>query len=469
MPTQDITLVKGDKIGSETDYRDYLPVNMSGILRNVLGAKGYMLQQPGLTQYGTGVGVDRGGLWNERQKNHYRVSGLSLIEVDVNGVSTDLGPIFGTDTVSLPYSFNTQGIVASGRFYLYDPTNGFREVTDPNLGEPIDCVWVNGYYFFTDGEFIYHTDISDESSIDPLKFATAEFMPDDSLAVAKTADNKVVVFGRYTMEYFYDAAQTNFAFQRVQERGQKIGIVGTHCQAEMLDTFFILGGRKEEAVSVHTAGVGRITNIASREVDKVIGQYNETELSTVVLEARVEDDTHYMIIHLPNETLLYNAEMGLAIGHEYAWSILKSDVSGNDQWRAKHGLFEPRKGVWVYGDKRGPGIAILDNEVATHYGELAEWLLYTPFNYLESASIDELEIEIMPGHTIESDATVFVSMTYNGVTHGNEYTMQYGKPGAYGHRFIRYRFGYVNDWFAFKLRGASRSRMAFSKAKIAYG
>ena len=56
-------------------------------------------------------------------------------------------------------------------------------VTDSDLGDPIDGVWVDSYYFLTDGEYIYHTDITDETSIDPLKYATAEFMPDPSLGL----------------------------------------------------------------------------------------------------------------------------------------------------------------------------------------------------------------------------------------------------------------------------------------------
>ncbi len=63
---QPINLLKGDKVGSESDYRDALPVNMSGVSRPMYGSDGYMLQQPGLTEYGTGVGIDRGALWNER-------------------------------------------------------------------------------------------------------------------------------------------------------------------------------------------------------------------------------------------------------------------------------------------------------------------------------------------------------------------------------------------------------------------
>ena len=133
-----LNLLKGDKKGEETDYRDYLPVNMSGVIRTIFGVQGYMLEQPGLTQYATGVGVDRRGIWNERQQNHFRISGESLIEIDEDGNITDLGTIEGSDTTSLPYSFNTQGIVANFRFYLYDPINGLQEVTDPDLGAPID-------------------------------------------------------------------------------------------------------------------------------------------------------------------------------------------------------------------------------------------------------------------------------------------------------------------------------------------
>ena len=321
---------------------------------------------------------------------------------------------------------------------------------------------------FTDGENIYHTDITDESSIDPLKFATAEFMPDKSLGLGKTSDNKVMVFGRYTIEYFVDVASENFAFSRVATRAIKAGIVGTFCKAEIKDKWFILGGRKEEAISVHVVGVGSVTQVSSREVDKVIGQYSETELVAVVLEARSEDAYSYLIIHLPNETLMLNVTLLNSVGPDQAWTILKTGKD-DDQWRAKHGIFEPRLGVWVYGDKIDSRLGILDETVATHYGEISEWVLNTPYMNLETMSVDELLIEIIPGWTVTKDATVALSLTYNGVTHGTEHWLDYGQPSKYSTRFITYMLGYIDDWVAFKLRGASRSRMAFSTARIKYG
>jgi len=464
-----INLLKGDKVGTETDYRDALPVNMSGVSRPMYGSKGYMLLQPGLAEYGVGAGVDRGALWNERLNEHFRVSGDKLVKVSASGVSTSVGTISGLKTASLPYSFNTQAIITDGKMWLYSPAAGLVETVDPNLGNPIDGVFIDGYYFLTDGEYIYHTDLANEASIDPLKYATNEFSPDPTLGVEKTVDNKAMVFDRYSINYFVNRANQNFAFTRSSGRTIKAGIVGTHCKAEMSGAWYIMGGRKEEAVSIHVLGVGSYTKVASREVDKIIGAYNEAELTDSIIEARVEDDISYLIVHLPNETLLFNENIAKEAGADAAWTIIKSDVLGNKQWRGIHGVFEPRLGKWVYGDKRSNKLAILDETTALHFGEMSEWELYTPLIHLDGASIDKLEIETVPGFTVDNDATVFVSMTFDGHAYGTESTVEYGLPGEYRKRFIKRRLGYVPDFVGLKLRGASRSRMAFGRAILDYG
>lgn len=47
-----LALLQGDKVEGITDYLDALPVNVSGVVKEVMGVAGYMFQQPGLTQYG---------------------------------------------------------------------------------------------------------------------------------------------------------------------------------------------------------------------------------------------------------------------------------------------------------------------------------------------------------------------------------------------------------------------------------
>jgi hypothetical protein len=464
------TLIKGDKIGVETDYRDALPVNMYAVNREILGASGYMIQYPGLELLGTGAGKDRGANYNERFQAQYRVSGTKLVSVSTTGVVTELGTIPGTSQARLIdfYSFNTQGIIADGKFFLYDSTTGFREVTDADLGSPVDGVWVDGYYFMTDGEYIFHTDLADESAIDPLKFATAEFMPDPSIGLSKTQDNKVMVWGRYSVEYFINVATSDFAFQRLDTRAQKIGIVSTHAKCESGPNFYITGGYRDSAVGVYAVGVGESIKVSIREVDKILKQYTEPELADMRMEARTEDNVTFILVHLPNETLCFNEQIAVTMGYGLAWSIVKSDVQGTSPYRGINGVFDARTAKWVYGDKRGGNIGIINNAICTHYGSLAEWSLPTPLMNMETFSIDEIELETIPGHTGDIDAKVAFSITYDGVTYGKEYWQLYGQPNDYKQRFFLRRLGICNDWVGFKFRGASASRMAFALLGVTY-
>jgi hypothetical protein len=459
MPTIPITLIKGDVHGTETDYRDNLPVNMYAVMRNILGAQGYMIQYPGLTSFGTGQGIDRGGVYNERLIDHYRVSGTRFIKVASDGTVTNVGEITGSDQVALPYSFNTQAIIADGKMWLYNGST-LSEVTDSDLGDPIDGIWINGYYFLTDGEYIYHTDIDDETAIDPLKFATAEFMPDKSLGLLKTTDNKVAVFGRYSIEYFADAANANFAFTRIEARAQKLGIVSTHAKCEHKGVFYIVGGSKEEAIGVHKVIAGSSVKVSTREVDKVLSAYTETELADIRLELYEINDIVFLLVHLPNETLCFNVNLN---DPSISWSLLRTDILTTNPIRSINHIFDARAGKWICGDKRDSTIGEVDITVATHYGSNVEWSLYTPFVNLEKFSIDEIEIETIPGFApVGSTPTVAFSLTYDGVFFGTEHWTDYGDKSEYNVRFIARRLGYIGSWVGFKFRGTSDARMTFS-------
>jgi hypothetical protein len=468
MPTEPVTLIKGDKIGIETDYRDALPVNAYAVNRPILGASGYMMLYPGLVSFGTGSGKDRGAIFNDRQNNHFRVSGNKLISVASDGTVTVLGTVTGTEQVAMPYSFNTQCVISNNRMFLYDTTNGFRQVLDEDLGNPIDGVWIDGYYFLTDGEYIYHTKAASESEIDPLSYATAEFMPDPSLGLAKTKDDKVIVFGRYTTEYFVNTATANFAFQRLETRAQKIGIVATHAKCESNGNFYITGGYKNGSVSVYLLGIGSATKVSTREIDKVIAQYTEPELVDMRMEARTEGDITFILVHLPNETLCFNETIASSLGKEVAWSILKSDIKGSDVYRAINGINDSRISKWIYGDKLGTTLGYLSNDVNTHYSEIVESILYTPLMAIEGASIDQIEIETLPGHNTVDDAKVACSLTFDGVTYGSEWWALYGIPADRNQRFIIRRLGYIRHWAGLKFRIASTSRMGFALVKVTY-
>ncbi len=479
MPTTPMNFIKGDKVGSETDYRDALPVNMTAVNRPMFGVQGYMIQQPGIKQFATGLGADRGGIWDSRQQQHFRVSGTRLIRISQTGTVTELGTVPGIDTVSMDYSFNNLAVIASERMFLYNSTDGFVEVTDPHLGKPIDVCWIDQYLFMNDTENLFHTTLSStdaddnpippDTGIEPTDFATSEFSPDPTYGVEKTTDNRVMVFNRYTVEFFQDDGSANFAFSRLPGRALEVGIVGTHAKAKLNNGFYVVGSGKDEAVSVYILASGVVTKVATREIEKLIAKFNDDQLRGVIVEVRVEDAYQFIIVHLPGLTLLLNVTISQQAGLDNAWSIIKSDVSGDSEYRGVHGVFDPRVSGWVYGDKRSGNIGLLDNTVATQYDEISEWILFTPYYFFDSQSIDKLEVETIPGFTVANDATVAVSTTRDGVQYGTEMFMQYGTSAEYRHRFIRYRLGYINEFVSFKLRGASRSRMAIGSGVLEHG
>lgn len=469
MPRLPVNLIKGDKVDPKIDYGDSLPVNMYAVQRDILGAKGYMLSYPGLTQLGTGVGIDRGGVYNERMSRHLRVSGTKFVMVGPTGTVTQLGDISGIYQASLPYSFNTQAIIADSKMWLYSIAGGLVQVTDVNLGQPIDGVWIDGYYFLTDGEYIYHTDIDDETSVDPLKFATAEFMPDPSLGVAKTSDNRVIVFGRYSTEYFANAATENFAFQRIEQRAQKIGIVGTHAKCETDTNWYITGGRKNEALGVYILGVGETVRISTREVDKILAKYAEVQLAYMVMESRIDHGQTFVLVHLPGETLCFNETISKSFGVDYAWSILSTTSTVSGIYDGINGVYDPLNGKRVYGSKETSKLGFLDDTLTTHFGNDADWQLDTPLLNLEAASIDEVSIETIPGLNTVDDAEVYLSITKDGRTYGTEWLQTYSEPLDYGNRFIIRRLGYVPHNIGFRLRGSGSSKLAFSSFTVTYG
>jgi hypothetical protein len=395
----------------------------------------------------------------------FRVSGESLITVAANGGIEDLGFIEGTGQAAMPFSFQSQAIITNGSYYRYTIADGLVKSVDVNVGTPIDCVWVDSYYFFTDGEYLYHTDLEDETVISPLQYATAEFSPDPTVGLGLTTDNKVIAFNRYSCEFFANAANEFFAFTRIPSRNVSYGLVGTFAKAQIGGEWFFMGGPVEGNISIYQLDVGTAKNIASRDVDKLIAQYTETELALCKLETRIVDNYQYLIVRLPNETLMFNFKLAAAAGNEQAWTILKSTVSSGP-YRAINGVFDGRLGKWVYGDYLTSRLGYLDQTVATHYGEIVECVLYTPFVPLEAQAIDKVEVKTIPGHTTTDDASVFLSLTYDGDIYSMESTVQYGAPSAYNQRFIARRLGYIRDYFSMKLRWTSRSRMAFCSMVI---
>ena len=173
-----------------------------------------------------------------------------------------------------------------------------------------------------------------------------------------------------------------------------------------------------------------------------------------------------MLAHLPDKTLAYNENIAKAYGMELAWTILKTDVLGDATYRGKDLTYDPRFSKWCIGDKIDSRVGFIDDAVCTHYGDIVEGLLFTPVISAEGTSIDQLEIETIPGISPNNDATVFISRSDDMRINGQEWTQEYGSNLDYNKNFIVRRLGYVRKDVSFRLRTASRSRMAFCRLDL---
>ena len=469
MPKQTIpiTLIKGDDfVNDAVDYRDAIPVNMYGIPKPILGAAGYMHQMYGLDEFGTGYGIDRGGIWCAREglEGHYRVSGNKFIVVSNTGETTVLGTIEGADQCSMCYSFDDVIICGNFQLFYWNPTKGFRQIESGGVvGKPTFVTWVSRFTVLTDGKDIYHNTLADPELFRPEDRSEPQFTPDTVLSLAKNEDGELVVFSEFSVQHYIDVGNVDrFSFQDLPRKTSKVGVLGHFCQAELEGIYYILGSREETAPSCHMYSMGTATKIASREIELVLGEYTDDELSASTIDAFTADKTEFVIFHFPRNTYMFNATIAKTHGADNAWTKLKTGTTGDKPFRARNMVRDPRIGEWLCGDINDSKIGLLSNLTSVQYGEISEWLLFTPFLMLERLSIDRFEIQIVPGIVSpDEDATVFVSRTEDGRTYGQEWTELYGHAWNYNQRFIVRRFGYVRHWMGFKLRGASRSRMAF--------
>lgn len=458
-----IPFIKGDKVDNNSDFRDALPVNYYAVLRDVYNEKGYMLNYYGLSDFATGQGISRGSIWVARTglEGQYRVSGNSLLKINGDQSVTILGEVSGSEQVSMTYSLNNLAVVADGKLYYYNPTDGFRQILDSTIGSPIDIVWADFRFILTDGEYLFQSSALNEEEYKGLDFIGSDFQPDKIWGVGLNDDNELIAFNELTTEYFVNIGADNFSYKRIEQKAVKSGIAGTHAKAEFNDKWYALVRRSNTQYQFNIIQSGSTQTITTREIEKVLSKYSSEDLSRTVIEVFTKDSVTWMIAHLPNKTLAYNENVAKSFGIDLAWSILKTDVYGDKTYRGKDMTYDPRFSKWTVGDKLDNKIGFLDDSVCTHYGEIVEGLLFTPAFDMESLSINSLKLKTIPGISPDNDATVFISRTDDLRVHSKEYINQYGVNLDYNKNFTVRNLGYVRSETAFKIRTASRSRMAF--------
>lgn len=458
-----ISFIKGTGTDGRV-YRDRLPINARLVPKP---ENPYLTTIPGLVSFCDAAGKDRGGIYFETDDmtGHFRVSGGKLIEVIQGSAGpeyAELGDIPGEDQAKLFTSFKNVCIVADRKLFLYNRTDGLRQVPASDVQEPIDGTWINAKIYLlsydpaTKKVFIIQGEPNDDETWSPEKYSMADVYTDKSYGIEYLTGNQILVFGRHSIESFFDAGGTGFTLQPQKSRAMPQGIIGTNCKTQIGGTFAFLGGSPYESISVFMIAGAGAQKIATAEVEQILATYTELELRDVRMESRVEDIHALITIHLPRHTLQYDAAT-------QQWCELQSDLPGGT-FRGINAVYDPRYGGgWLFGDAFLPVIGKQSKDTFDQYGTRQQMVLTSPFFQAPNKRITEFEMRTISGSAPQGEVTnVFVSASQDGRTYSREAMMSAGRGLHYQDRFIIQNFGYVPNGLSFKVRYQGREGITLS-------
>lgn len=441
------------------DFRTRYPHNLVPVPQPQGISQGYLRPADGIVQIATAPGFDRGGIaWNGTL---YRVSGERLISVARDGTITELGYVGPGGPVTFDYGFDRLAVSSGGHLYYWDGV-ALTRVTDPDMKTVKDFQWIAGYFMTTDGEYLVTTDLNDPTSVNPLHYGSAETDPDGILAVDELR-NEAYAFGRHTIEVFQNIGGIGFPFQRIEGAQVPRGIVGTFAYCQMGETFAICGGGRNEGIGVHILRSGSTEKISTHEIDTILAGYTEAELAGAVMECRTDKDAQHLLLHLPDQTLVYDVRGTQAV-QKHLWHTLGSGINGPARYRAR-GL------VWCYdrwnvGDPTSTALGYLTNEVATHYGQPVGWEFGTmvAYNAGDGAIVHELELVCLSGRVdLGADPVVWTSYSTDGVVWSQERPTRAGRQGQRAQRICWRGQGKVQHMRMQRFRGTSDARLSIAR------
>ncbi|AUR86913.1 hypothetical protein NVP1091O_10 [Vibrio phage 1.091.O._10N.286.52.B12] len=329
-------------------------------------------------------------------------------------------------------------------------------------------VWINDRKFgctaLTIGES-GDEDTSPEQRPDYIApFYSPESDPDDNKAIKSWQGKYVAVFGRNTTQWFGLTGNAEQIYAPQKSMQTAAGIVSTHAVCRYKDSFAAVGSIKGGTLQIMVIGPGSHQKISTTTIDSMINKYKESELQSVLVETVMMNNHDFLFIHLPKETLVFD-------GNQNAWFMMKSDIVGDKPYTGRHIIYNQEEGVTI-GDSVANRVGKLDDSVSSQYGELTEFLLYTPLvrvnNNRGKTPLFDLQFDSVYGH-VNSFQSIFISQTLDGAMYGNEYRLRYNDPLEFNNKPMISSLGAVNDSIGYKLRVVSKDPVNLSGFSVRIG
>lgn len=430
-------------------FRTSHPLNLAHKVVESGVSRGELVNTPGAVAIGTGPGVDRGGTWWEG--GHYRVMGDKL--VSVTGSISTLGTLVSDGRrVSFAHGFGRFAVASSQRLYYWDGS-ALAQVTDPDLGTVLDVTWIGGYFVTTDGEYLIVTELNDPTAVDPLKYGSAETVPDPIVGV-EVVNEELVAVGRYSLQFFRNVGGTGFPFQNVVGAMIPFGAVSAQAKCLIGGTLAFVGSGENEPLGVFVVSGGAAVRVSDEDIDAMLAEC--VDQSSISIEARQTGDERYLVVHAgQNSAALTSVASGAA--QKGLWHRLNTGS----------GPYRPRNAVWAngrhyVGDVSSNALGYLDVTESEHFGTEPGWSLDAGLLFNDGRGYIVNEVEFTGQYPVEG-STVFFSMTRDGELWSEERPLRH--DGRRDRRVIFRPNVRCNRLAGFRLRGNGTVALARGDAQ----
>lgn len=170
----------------------------------------------------------------------YAVTPSKLYAVARNGSYTELGDVDLSGNVSMATNGMSLVMVDGAKGFAYHKEDGLEELEGDGWYPANTVAYQDGYFLFNragTGQFFVSELLSTE--FDPLKYATAEGAPDDTVAVL--CDHREAwLFGEHTVEVWWNSGNPDFPFERRSGAFIEKGIAAPHSAKKMDNAVFWL-------------------------------------------------------------------------------------------------------------------------------------------------------------------------------------------------------------------------------------
>lgn len=458
-----IPIVSGIYSDNGPDLRTSYPVNMMPVPKQSGVSTEFLRPTDGLVSYGTGPGIGRGGInWRDEL---YRVMGTKLVKITQDGSVSVLGDVGGTGYVSMTYSFDRLAIASGGNLFYWDGA-ALTQVVDPNIGTVLDVIWIDGYFMTTDGQFLIVTDILNPMNVLPFAYASNELDPDPINAIIKLR-NEVNAINRYTIEVFENVGLTlQFPFQPVDGAQIQKGSIGTHTCCVFLDALAFVGGGRNEAPGIYVAQNANAKKISTQEIDEILLQYGEATLAGCLLESRNDRAHRHLMLHLPDQTLVFDAVASEAL-NQPIWFTMVTAIQGIARFKAQNYVWCYDR--WNVEDPTSTTIGRTVDTIGSHWGQKVRWEFGTIIIYNNSLGtiINQMELVALPGRVaLGQDPFIATSYSLDGLTWSQEQSIPVGSIGQTNKRLVWFRMGSMRNMRMQRFRGDSDAHVAFLRLEV---